>query len=163
MALAKCRECGGRVSTEAVSCPHCGANTPALIPNSPTKGLHPNAGMSRTKKVLLVLFAVYFVGVASQLVVKGTTSNTAGAAPQTTGGPQTQGAPSPRVECYDKGYAIATAYLANIKQAIDVGALASEMMEHGCRSTATASSATACFEDCKAGFKFKAKQWVKND
>lgn len=29
MALTKCRECGGQVSTGAKACPHCGARTPA--------------------------------------------------------------------------------------------------------------------------------------
>lgn len=30
MALTNCRECGGQVSTEATSCPHCGCPQPAL-------------------------------------------------------------------------------------------------------------------------------------
>jgi hypothetical protein len=29
MALTKCRECGGQVSTEADDCPHCGCENPA--------------------------------------------------------------------------------------------------------------------------------------
>lgn len=29
MARARCRECGGHVSSEAVSCPHCGTQNPA--------------------------------------------------------------------------------------------------------------------------------------
>ena len=29
MALKPCRECGAQVSTEAVSCPHCGIGEPA--------------------------------------------------------------------------------------------------------------------------------------
>jgi hypothetical protein len=30
MALARCRECGGDVSSEAVVCPHCGIRDPAV-------------------------------------------------------------------------------------------------------------------------------------
>lgn len=35
MALVKCNECNGDVSTEAAACPHCGAKTPK--PKSDTK------------------------------------------------------------------------------------------------------------------------------
>lgn len=30
MAMARCRECGGEVSSEAVVCPHCGIRDPAV-------------------------------------------------------------------------------------------------------------------------------------
>ena len=35
MALTQCRECGGKVSTEATSCPHCGASPPVNVAVSP--------------------------------------------------------------------------------------------------------------------------------
>lgn len=35
MALAPCRECGASVSTEAVSCPHCGVPNPTSVPATP--------------------------------------------------------------------------------------------------------------------------------
>lgn len=37
MALEGCRECGGQASTEAESCPHCGARDPASDPGGPAR------------------------------------------------------------------------------------------------------------------------------
>lgn len=36
MAIAKCRECGNQVSTEAIACPHCGAPQKQTAPPIPT-------------------------------------------------------------------------------------------------------------------------------
>jgi len=47
MALSKCRECGNQVSTEAKTCPQCGAKV--------------KRPMSKTKKILLGLFALLIV------------------------------------------------------------------------------------------------------
>ena len=37
MSLEKCRECKGKVSSEANTCPHCGINKPYVPPPPPTK------------------------------------------------------------------------------------------------------------------------------
>ena len=38
MALAQCRECGKEISTEAVSCPHCGVPSPTSASAPPSPG-----------------------------------------------------------------------------------------------------------------------------
>lgn len=47
MALVKCRECGKKISSEATSCPSCGASKPAI----------PKKGMSGITKAVLVILA----------------------------------------------------------------------------------------------------------
>lgn len=42
MAIARCRECGGEVSSEAVVCPHCGIRDPAAAA-APGRGRHAQA------------------------------------------------------------------------------------------------------------------------
>lgn len=63
--------------------------------------------------------------------------------------------------CRDHGDAIATAYFANIKGAIDAGVVSSEMMRNGCEQR-TAGRGEECFKLCQDGFKCRAQQWVKN-
>lgn len=63
-------------------------------------------------------------------------------------------------QCFSRGDAIAKVYLANIKQAIEVGMLASEMMEKGCMQSVGGQGAS-CVADCRAGFKAEAKLWVR--
>ena len=43
MAIARCRECGGEVSSEAVVCPHCGIRDPAVAVAA-GRGRHAQAG-----------------------------------------------------------------------------------------------------------------------
>ncbi|MCL6620942.1 MAG: zinc ribbon domain-containing protein [Syntrophobacterales bacterium] len=38
MSLTPCRECGRELSTEALSCPHCGAPSPGAAPRRPWRG-----------------------------------------------------------------------------------------------------------------------------
>ena len=122
--------------------------------------------MSRTKKVLLAVFALYVIGFVSNVVLSRKPSSTTIGASPTTGATNVSEAgasPNARDGCFDRGYAVATVYFANIKQAIEVGAHSSEMMEHGCRDAAVVASVARCFEDCEAGFKAKAKEWLKNE
>lgn len=49
MALEKCKECGGQVSTEAKACPHCGAKPPKRA--------------SRAGVLFIVLVIIFIVGV----------------------------------------------------------------------------------------------------
>src|SRR5712692_7724663 len=64
MALAKCRECGGQVSTEALSCPHCGAPSPTSSPSLAPAG----PGRSGPAPLLYDPVTDTFGGTPSQLV-----------------------------------------------------------------------------------------------
>ncbi len=63
--------------------------------------------------------------------------------------------------CFNTGDSLATVFIANLKTAVEVGMLASEMMERGCQQQADAQGAE-CVRQCKSGFRLKAKQWVKD-
>lgn len=54
MALTKCRECGKEISTEAASCPHCGAPKPAI-----KKPSDPSAAMG-CLGIIVILGAIAF-------------------------------------------------------------------------------------------------------
>lgn len=43
MAIVRCRECGGDVSSEAVVCPHCGIRDPAVAPAHAPHATHTGA------------------------------------------------------------------------------------------------------------------------
>lgn len=60
MALAKCSECGGKVSTKAGACPHCGAPPPRpKPPEAPDSPASPaSAGSSELGKLALVAFLI---------------------------------------------------------------------------------------------------------
>jgi hypothetical protein len=64
-------------------------------------------------------------------------------------------------DCFARGDALAQVYFVNIKQAIEVKMLASEMMASGCAQSVGAQGA-ACVTECKAGFQAEAKRWVKH-
>lgn len=160
MAITKCRECGGQVSTEALACPHCGAKNPAKAASQAQPAPQNKPGMALWKKVLIGFGVLWLIGTVAQLTAKRkdrspeTTSSVTPATPAPTatdGGPQ----------CFNRGDALATVYLANMKQAIDVGMLASEMMQRGCQDS-VGSQGQACVDECKLGFRAKAKQWVKD-
>jgi hypothetical protein len=55
MSLATCRECQGQVSTEAASCPHCGAPRPVSIPPEPTAAAAPSTKKRRSPWRLVIL------------------------------------------------------------------------------------------------------------
>jgi hypothetical protein len=72
MALARCRECGGDVSSEAVVCPHCGIRDPAVgaapgrahhgraeQPYPPVRRRGGRAGWMVALLLLLVLLALF--------------------------------------------------------------------------------------------------------
>jgi hypothetical protein len=66
MALRNCRECGGKVSTTAAACPHCGAPNrtvpPPLPQHTATQSKPKKAGIGTLKGCLAVV-VVFFVAV----------------------------------------------------------------------------------------------------
>ena len=168
MAIMKCRECGNKVSSEALTCPHCGVNSPAkATPKAaatPTPVATTKKGMSFWKKIGIGVLAIWIIGFIMQMSatrkgkveVGAETTNTQPGVTSLTSNNKTVGD-----HCFNKGDAIATVYLANIKQAVDVGMLASDMMNRGCSDSAGAQG-QSCVDECKSGFKTKAKQWVKD-
>lgn len=60
MALIKCKECGGDVSTEAASCPHCGYQLKEIIIKEKKKGL--GCGSWILIIVIGFIFLTYYVG-----------------------------------------------------------------------------------------------------
>jgi len=67
MALTKCRDCGDQVSTEAPSCPHCGAPRPASVPAEASPAISSPA-VGNVQQVLVVSTAKS-VGVSILLTV----------------------------------------------------------------------------------------------
>ena len=157
MAIMKCRECGGKVSSEAATCPHCGVNQPALQKQTTSIGAAKKKS-SFWKIAGLVVLVLWIIGFVSQQ--SGTRSESKSTA-ATTSTPEPAAAAGSGPQCFNRGDAIATVYLANIKQAADVGMLASEMMDKGCQQ-AVGDQGAGCVMECKLGFKAKAKQWVKD-
>lgn len=162
MAIMKCRECGNKVSSEAATCPHCGVSDPAKPVAKAVRTPTEKKGMSGWKKIGVVLLVIWVIGFVSQMSEKRTpvanTGATSSDSSQISNSPASQDAGA---QCFNKGDAIATVYLANIKQAVDVGMLASDMMNRGCQDSAAAQG-QSCVDDCISGFKAKAKQWVKD-
>ena len=120
--------------------------------------------MSIWKKVGIGLLVIWIIGFVSQMGQKKMSNPPTSA--EATGALSSMpsnnlSTPDGGAQCFNKGDSIATVYLANIKQAVDVGMLASDMMSRGCQDAAGAQGQT-CIDDCKSGFKAKAKQWVKD-
>ena len=160
----KCRECGNKVSSEAATCPHCGVRNPARPVAKPTISPTEKKRMSGWKKIGIVLLVIWVIGFASQMSMKRTNNplaSTDATSPVSSPGLNSLGNQTDGEQCFNKGDAIATVYLANIKQAVDVGMLASDMMNRGCQDSAAAQG-QPCVDECKSGFKAKAKQWVKD-
>jgi hypothetical protein len=86
MALTKCKECSQTVSTEAYTCPHCGApqrTAPPPIP--PTIVVQPLApekkkGMGIFSGCLVIVLTIFIIGVISAIVINngGSTSPSVG-------------------------------------------------------------------------------------
>ena len=55
MAMTKCNECGGSISSEAMACPHCGISTPSLTVDQ-KKQLVRGAALGRSRAFAGVLF-----------------------------------------------------------------------------------------------------------
>ena len=73
MAITKCRECGGQVSTKAAACPHCGATNPAgeAMPNA-TSSAPPKKKSSTLKMMLIVIAVLWIIGTVVQMSAKRT-------------------------------------------------------------------------------------------
>ena len=75
MAITKCRECGGQVSTKAAACPHCGAINPAGEDAPALKGSAPSKKKSSIlKTVLIVIGVLWIVGTVSQMSAERTST-----------------------------------------------------------------------------------------
>lgn len=160
-----CGECAAVINAKAEICPKCGVRQMAM-PGAPKDGgvdtLDTPTGKSAPKKkssgLLKVTLFLAGIGILAQLVLESPTAkSSASAAPAPT--------PIPNISsddvCRNDGDAIATVYFANIKTAVEVGMVASEMMTQGCQQKA-GGRGNECVKLCEDGFKFRAKQWVKN-
>ena len=151
MPLLSCRVCKKSVSTEANTCPHCGAP-------SPTEGVTATKSiwnkklsfkdMGGTSRLLLALFVIGMIAQAFNAPKQSKISNITNINVSTLNA------------CFDKGDAIATVYFSNIKYAVEVGVLGSEMMEKGCLQSDIPGEPD-CLGQCRAGFRYKAKQLIK--
>jgi hypothetical protein len=84
MAITKCRECGGQVSTKAAACPHCGATNPAVeaAQANANNAVPPKKKSSTLKTVLIVIAVLWVIGTVAQLSAKrSTTQSTARSEP----------------------------------------------------------------------------------
>jgi len=73
MAIIKCRECGGQVSTKAAACPHCGATNPAGEVASTARVAAPPKKKSSTLKIVLIAVGVlWLIGTVAQMSAKRT-------------------------------------------------------------------------------------------
>ena len=79
MAITKCRECGGQVSTKAAACPNCGAPNPVGEATSNNAKISaPPKRKSATFKVVLIAIAVlWIIGTVAQLSAKRTSTQAA--------------------------------------------------------------------------------------
>ena len=164
MAIMKCRECGNKVSSEAATCPHCGVSNPAKPVAKPAISPPEKKGISGWKKIGIVLLVLWVIGFVSQMSMKRTNNSLASTDAISSVSSQSLNSSNNHADgaqCFNKGDAIATVYLANRKQAVDVGMLASDMMNRGCQESAAAQG-QSCVDECNSGFKAKAKQWVKD-
>lgn len=154
MALSTCKECGGQVSTEAKACPHCGAGSPALVSASSAK-VKEKKGMSKTLKIILWLWLLGMVG--TFLLARANKGNST-APPATARSISLSASEGAQVNrCFDRGHAVGTVYVANLKAAIDAGMTASDMMRRSCKDIEASESGSDCYGQCEAGFKHGAK------
>jgi hypothetical protein len=79
MALIKCRECGNQVSTEAATCPHCGAPQRVVPPQLPPTIVVQHQPPPPQKKgigffsgCLIVLLALVTIGIISSAIMQAT-------------------------------------------------------------------------------------------
>ena len=166
-----CGECAAVINAKAEICPKCGVRQMAM-PGATKDGgvdtLDTPTGKSAPKKkssgLLKGILYLVGIGLLSSFVLpmmdkreSPPAKSSASAAPAP--------APNPNISsddvCRNDGDAIATVYFANIKKAVEVGMVASEMMTQGCQQKA-GGRGNECVKLCEVGFKFRAKQWVKN-
>ena len=77
MAMINCGECGASVSTEAKSCPACGANRKVF--RRPAGAKKP---MSWPKKIGIAFAAMFGLGLVGQIITGGANPNSQGESPQ---------------------------------------------------------------------------------
>ena len=154
MAMTVCRECNSPVSDEAKTCPHCGVSKPASPPKTVAKVVAQPAAKKPMSTTLKVFLGIMALGIFANVIISANKPRS----PKIAATPADSGVANSAADiCFDQGDAIARVYLANIK---DAPMLASEMMDQGCQQAA-GSKGENCVSECRAGFKYKAKQWVK--
>ncbi|OIQ78754.1 hypothetical protein GALL_395360 [mine drainage metagenome] len=80
MALTKCRECGKEISTEATSCPHCGAPKPATA-----KAATSSAAMGCFSVIVLIAIIAFVVNSCTSTSGDGPAKGASSAAAAATG------------------------------------------------------------------------------
>lgn len=166
-----CGECAAVINAKAEICPKCGVRQMAM-PSAPKDGgedtLDTPIGKSAPKKkssgLLKGILYVAGIGLLANLVLPmmgkrefPPAKSSAAAVPASIPNLNI----SPDDVCRNDGDAISTVYFANIENAVKVGMVASEMMTQGCQQKA-GGRGNECVKLCEDGFKFRAKQWVKN-
>lgn len=154
MAMTTCKECGKQVSTEAKTCPHCGAAAPA---KKKAKG-----GIG---KWLLIVFAI---GVVAAVLPKKDKVAASSAAPKAVAVQPKEKKAEAKAEapntdqCFYRGKALAGVYLANFSKMANADVMASDVMREGCDKVAEEQkTGDACVRSCEIGFKQEARTAFK--
>src|SRR6266851_1951335 len=103
MALKQCRECGGKVSTAANTCPHCGIATPTQTDRQRAEATHKRA-VSGIKSFLWLLV---IVGAAAFFLRDGEKRSPQGIEEARAAEPQTPAQPQPKLQPKPKAPALA--------------------------------------------------------
>ena len=154
MAMTTCKECGKQVSTEAKTCPHCGA-----VAKKAKGGLG---------KWLLIVFAI---GVVAAVLPKKDKVAASSATPRAVAiqpkekkaETKAEVAAAPNTDqCFYRGKALAGVYLANFSKMANADVMASDVMREGCDKVAEEQkTGDACVRSCEIGFKQEARTAFK--
>ena len=155
MAMTTCKECGKQVSTEAKTCPHCGAAAPA---KKKAKG-----GVG---KWLLIVFAIGVVAAVlpkkDKVAASSTTPKVEALQPKEKKAKAEVVAAPNTDQCFYRGKALAGVYLANFSKMANADVMASDVMREGCDKVAEEQkTGDACVRSCEIGFKQEARTAFK--
>ncbi|QMV75074.1 hypothetical protein HS961_20740 [Comamonas piscis] len=154
MAMTTCKECSNQVSTEARTCPHCGAAAPAKK--------KPKGGVG---KWLLIVFAIGVVAAVLPKKDKDAASSAARKAVtvQSNGKKaEAKAEASAPDQCFYRGKALAGVYVANFSKMANSDVMASDVMREGCDKVAEErKTGNACVRSCEIGFKQEARTAFK--
>lgn len=154
MAMTTCTECGNQVSTEAKTCPHCGTSAPAK-----------KKGKGGIGKWLLIVFAIGLV--VAVLPKKDKVVASSAASKAATIQPKEEKAKAKAEahntdQCFYRGKALASVYLANFSKMANADVMASDVMLEGCHKVAEEQkTGDACVRSCEIGFKQEAQKAFK--
>jgi DNA-directed RNA polymerase subunit M/transcription elongation factor TFIIS len=158
-----CSECAAAINAKAEICPKCGVRqmsatvTDADIGKSAALPVDKPIGQGEKKKSIGFFKGTLYllgIGLAASVVMpiiggKGHRTSVALSEPQT----------SADDVCRDKGDNVAKVYFANLSKMIEQNILASEMMNEACQKN---TQGMECQKLCEDGFKYRAKQFVKD-